>query len=435
MRHSAWVDRTTSSPLLWLGCALVGLSVLLRWLITPLQGSLRGYAVPFMQAVPLSTALHNPVSWRSFGGLLGILLVSGILLHVCRLHVRVLFYLGVLLFLGSLCFVGNIVCTNAGIYEALLEQSLQGQYLSTFSAEHLNGSAQYLDFHKALTADSLFHKAQGSLQFIGMGWYAALAGALCVIRAGYQQCPPTRRWDVLVALLMVCLLSTGLAGPTLKAEYDRIQGDLFLAQGDLQSAVARYASAVSWDSNLAANTRYTFHLGAAYHRLGWTDRAEARLYLGDNYLAMKAFPEAIRAYEAAVAQRAGFPLARRKYVEALVTIGLEEYAAGKQYTAHAHWQRVLDIDPKRFEVHFFLAKSYLDIHTQQQGLALREAQEALTRTTNKLVRADLYNMLGDLYYKQREFVTAREMYTLSQGQYQLVKKIINFGAMKGLQGL
>jgi tetratricopeptide (TPR) repeat protein len=149
----------------------------------------------------------------------------------------------------------------------------------------------------------------------------------------------------------------------------------------------------------------------------------------------KAFLKAVREYDAAFVLDAAWPVTQRKYVDALITVGLNDYAQKKIYAALGSWQHALRLDPSQFQAHFYATKARLDIDAREQTRAITEAHVILQKTKDKLVRADVYNMLGDIYYKQQEFVTARAMYQRSKDQFNLVKKIINFQAFRGLQGL
>jgi hypothetical protein len=53
----------------------------------------------------------------------------------------------------------------------------------------------------------------------------------------------------------------------------------------------------------------------------------------------------------------------------------------------------------------------------------------------RLSRADVYDILGDSMYKSLEPIEARDMYTKSWRSFLLLRKVINFNGMKGLQGL
>jgi tetratricopeptide (TPR) repeat protein len=116
-------------------------------------------------------------------------------------------------------------------------------------------------------------------------------------------------------------------------------------------------------------------------------------------------------------------------------MGLNNYSAKKIYTALWYWQQALQLDPNQIQALFFLVKASLDINARDQLKTIMVAEEILEKTKDRLIKADTYVLLGDSYYKQREYAKAREMYGLSRRQYDLVKRVINFLAMKGLQGV
>lgn len=83
----------------------------------------------------------------------------------------------------------------------------------------------------------------------------------------------------------------------------------------------------------------------------------------------------------------------------------------------------------------FLSKVYLDIHRYDQRQTDIEGLSLLALSNEKLLHADVYNILGDSYYKSLKFDKAREMYGNSRKSFDLVQRIVNYNAMKGLQGL
>ena len=367
------------------------------------------------------------------------LFALGILGGLCiflRLRPRVFFYIGGTAALVCLGFIGNLVFVNSAIVESLAEQHIAAQNIKSFSGTYLSGNSTGLQTTEGLTTDTLWNRIEVGISYVRYGWYGALAGALLILFASYQkQAPRSMRRDLVGLIIIMLLAAAGLSARSLKAEFDRIQGSKSLANGDLQRALDFHESAIRWDPNLIYNPAYLAEFGGVYYRLGWHNRSETHLYLGDHYMDGKDFLRARREYEVAFNLRPDLLVASRKRVHAIMALGLDYYASKTLGAALSNWQDALHLDPNQVQADLFLAKAYLDYDGLNQARAIAYGQKALKNTRERLVKSDLYNLLGDCYFKQRDFVLAREMYQASKDSFDLVKILINFNAMRGLQGL
>jgi tetratricopeptide (TPR) repeat protein len=164
-------------------------------------------------------------------------------------------------------------------------------------------------------------------------------------------------------------------------------------------------------------------------------RPEYHVYLGDNLLSVQDYQGAEAAYDRA-ASLAGDPaLLAKKRIATRVRAGLSHYSHRRVHEAITSWSRSLEVDPGQVHSLFFLSKAHLDVDGRDQSKTIACATSVLAITAGKLIRGDTYNILGDAYYKQRDYAKAREMYRTSNEQFTMVKKIINFESMKGLQGI
>ena len=436
LKNKFLIKNDISTVILWVACLMLITSVFMGWLATPLQGNIKGYAFPFMKNITLDIGLNNPFKVSSFGMFIFAIGALGIIFLILRAHPRFLFYLGGAAVIVCLCFIGNMVFLNSEILESLLDQNRQAQEIKVFSEKYLSGTAGHLRPYEDLATDTLLSKMDAGMRYLGVGWYIALLSTLIILICNYyKRAGKSMRWDAVGLTLSLLIVIVTLSARTLMAEYDRSRGDLYLAHGELQKAIDLYKSAVRRDPKLNHNPTYMYNVGAAYYRLGWHYLPETHLYLGDNHMTMKNFPEAAREYEIASTIKADLLLANRKRIDALIMMGLGNYSKGKIYTALSNWEQALQLDPNQIQVHLFLAKALFDINAQDQSKAIIEARAALEKAKDKLVKADIYNLIGDIYYKQRNFVMARQMYNLSRAQYTSVKIAINYNAMKGLQGL
>lgn len=422
--------------LLWVGCLLLIACGASRWLTTPLQGKIRGLSLPFMRAVDLATGLNNPLQVGSYGVILLALGALGIALLLFRVPARLLFFLGGVAVLVCVCFYGNLVFVNSSIVESLVEQNIQAVNIKSFSGTYLSGNSTGLQSSAGLTTDTLWRRMGVGYGYMSFGWFGSLGGAILIMIASWRkQSASASRMDIVGFIVVVLVLSGALSARSVKAEYDRIQGNASLAQGEFHQAVSYFESALRWDPNLIYNPIYMDSLGATYYRLGWHDRPETRMYVGDHYLGGKEFLRAMREFEVAIAQKPDLFLANRKRVEALMALGLDYFGAKSFGAAISSWSEAVRIDPNQVQGHLYLTKAYLENDRLEQGRALGRAQVALEKTADRLVKSDVYNLMGDSYYKQRDFLLARDMYQRSKEAFSLVKILINFNAMKGLQGL
>jgi tetratricopeptide (TPR) repeat protein len=412
------------------------LSSFLGWLSTPLQGDIRAYAFPLMGNIPLAIGLTNPFKIISFGVIIFAIGILGIVFLMLRAYPRILFYLGGLAAIVCLSFILNLVFLNPEISESLLDQNRQAMEISLFSRKYLSGNAQALMPYKNPATETLLNKVVEGVHYMGYGWYAALICALIVLPISYRKySDKAKNLDVVLLILSMLAITTVLAAKPLKGEFYRRHGDIYLASGEINKAIDYYDSAISTDFRLQYSNSFLHNVGAALYQAKRYHRQETHLFTGDNYMSQKEFLKAFHEYEIAFTQKPELILAKRKMVDALIIMGLDNYAKGKIYTALVNWEQAVKLDHLQIAPHLFLTKALLDIHTQEQSLAIIEANAVLKKTKDKLVKADIYNLLGDIYYKQKEFVIAREMYSLSKNQYSLVKRILNFDAMKGLQGI
>jgi tetratricopeptide (TPR) repeat protein len=407
----------------------------LGWLLTPLEGKIRAISIPLTRPIVLGVHANSHFRVDSLGAVLIGLGLLGLIFVLLRAHRRFLFYLGGAVAIVCFAFVFKVVFHDATIIESLLDQRNQEQNIKTFSRNYLDGVATFLHPEKELNTDSLLDRVMTIWIFLGFGWLAALSSGALLLVATYRGRGRPLKWDAALVLLLLIGSTAFLTAKSVTAERHRERADRHLSHGRYQAAIGEYEEARDLDPTLASNLSYTYNLGAANYALGRMDRPEALVYLGDNLLSVKDHEKAEAAYETAAELGADPGMILRKRVLSRVKDGLGHYAQGEVMDAITSWRRGLELDPGQIQAHFFLTKAYLDMHDRNQSLAISEGQKLLSILQEKLTRGDLYVLLGHAYYKQREYAAAREMFALSNAQFQMVKKLINFEAMKGLQGI
>jgi len=423
-----------------MGCLVLLTSPFVPWLVTPLQGRIRGYSFPLFETIALSDGLTNPLRPFSFGALT-LLLGVGVGLAVWyRAPRRVILFLSVISLAVAIYFIGHLLFLHSEILESAAAQMKAANNIKNFSVQYLNGNSRGIGVDKVTTDTLLDRIALGfslvDLPHLSIGWHLTILSGLLLQLSLFQK-EAWRPWflhTVWIATGLLVLMA-GLASRSLLAEHYRLQGDSFLAQGAFPKAIEQYELARGWDPHLDANPHFHYTLGAAYYHLKRLDQAEVHLYLGEYHSIRGNLPEAIHEYQQALSLKPDLDLARRSLGAVHVALGLSHFSKDLVYPAISQWQDALRHDPHQIQVHFFLAKAYFDISRRDQSPAIRENALALSLIRDQLVRSDVYNNLGDCYYRQTDFVRAREMYGRSLKEYHLVKKVINFNAYRGLQGL
>ncbi len=424
----------------WIGCILLLSSPFVPWLATPLQGRIRGYSFPFFETIALSDGLTNLFRPFSFGTLT-FLIGLGVGLAVWyRAPRRVVFSLSVISLAAAVYFIGYLLFLHPDILETAAAQMKGASTIKNFSSEYLNGNGRGMAVERMET-DTLLHRVAlvfslVDLPRLSIGWHLTILSGLLLQLSLFQK-EAWRPWFLHAVWVTtgLLLLMAGLASRTLLGEHHWLRGDVFLAQGAFEKALEQYELARGWDPHLGANPHYYHTLGTVFYYMKRLDQAASHVYLGDNHVTRGDLPEAIDEYQQALSLKPDLDLAKRSLGAAHAALGLRHFSKDLVYPAISQWEDALRHDPHQIQVHFFLAKAYFDISRRDQSPAIRENALALSLIRDQLVRSDVYNNLGDCYYRQTDFVVAREMYDRSLREYHLVKRVINFNAYKGLQGI
>jgi tetratricopeptide (TPR) repeat protein len=406
-------------------------SALLGWLATPLQGPFKAYSFPLVGDVRLIDAATRPLRLLSFG-VAAALLGAATGVAAWRRATRTTFWLGSAAVLLAVYFAGSTAFLRAGLMDNVVEQNLHRDDLKQFDARHLLGNAARM-YIADLESASFLERTLTGIRVYGFGWELALASGI------WLQLHSARRGRRGLGLrlagfgVLFGLVTVGVAGRAAVAEYAMIQGDGFDARGAFDDARQAYERARGWNPGLDHNAAFQDHLGEVYSQLGLTERSETYVYRGNRYLEHGLFAEAHNAYDRALALRRDNPVARRRQVDAYASAGRAHFTALEPAKAIENWQKAVALDPNEPRIYFFLAKAYFDVRRTDLGIWANEA--ALDRTRDQLVRSDLFIMLGDCYYRERQFVRAREAYQASIAQYTSVTYLLNYVARQKLQGI
>ncbi len=432
---------STEDFLAGLGSFLLMAGAFIFWFSTPLQGRIKGYSFPLWGAISLSDGLTNPFRPFSFGMISFVLAGSALLVLWHGFSRRILFFLGAAALLLAVYFFGNLVFLHPETLDEAVAQGAEKTGITGFSQTYLHGNASTTPNDEPLTTDSLLERLNAAIGFtglaqVGIGWFWVLfAGLLIQIGAYLNEDRQKVFRDGRLCVVITVLLFIGLAWRSSAGEYHRWLGDHRLAEGSFTLAVERYERARRWMPYLDTNPHYLYNRGAAFYFLNRPDRAETHLYLGDNRMARQELLEALHEYKIALALDPTLEPAGKKAAEALSALGLSKFSGGNPHAAMADWQESLRFSPLKIAPNFYRAHASFTINHTDQSEAIRGYNGLLTSVAELLVRSDIYNSLGNCYYRQKDFIGAREMYFRSMKSFQLVKKIINFNAYKGLQGV
>jgi len=413
-----------------LGVALAA-SGLLGWLSTPLQGTIPGYAFTLAGDLPLAHAVTRPLRPFSAGTLvlvLGVVTVAASL----RRRVRAGFWLGAGALLVALYAGAGLLYLRPEVLEAVVEQNAERQNIKGFDRSHFGGNAAGM-FVAQLGTEFPADRAAAVVYLLGFGWQLAVAAGLVLQALALWRGRRTLRWDALAFLALAPLMLAAVSWRGVIADYEAAGARDLAARGMYEPARAAYERARAWNPKLIHNPDQSHRLGEVYTRLGLRDHPEAFIYRGDLRMEQGEFPEAIEAYGRALALEPDHPVARRMRNGAHVAAGLAHYQAGRVHKAVASWEYANTLDTLQIETHFYLAKAQLDTKRFEAGI--RESRQALALTRDRLVRSDIFLLLGDCHYQLQDFATARVAYQSSLEQYVSVVDFINVMARRKLQGL
>ncbi|MCY7390962.1 MAG: tetratricopeptide repeat protein, partial [Leptolyngbyaceae cyanobacterium CAN_BIN12] len=157
-------------------------------------------------------------------------------------------------------------------------------------------------------------------------------------------------------------------------------GGLYLQTNDLDQGITSLKKSQSLNVS-GKNSAVLFALGSAYFQKGnylmavdylkqglkLKPNVPGALFdLGNAYLMLKRFPEAIAQYEQAVAQD-------KSFWPAINNIGLIQYEVGDENAALKQWQRAADLDTKAAEPRLAIAAALYAKGKRDQGLSSGDA--------------------------------------------------------------
>ncbi|MCS6860880.1 MAG: tetratricopeptide repeat protein, partial [Abditibacteriales bacterium] len=276
--------------------------------------------------------------------------------------------------------------------------------------------------------ENLLERLESLQHLMGWGWYVAVLGVVLLAVSGWREA----RRPLSVVLVLVFVVALG-SFRGLVAEFYQWRGDVARAQGNDGSALTYYRRAVRWNKSLDD----TAHLRLSRGQLSMSHQdinADVHLYRAQVLADRRDFARAMAEYAQAHQRAPQSVVVKRLWAWARVRWGLNLYRAGNVSLAMQQWNRALETDARQLQAHFYLAKAYYD--ARNEPAAIEHNLAFLRRCRDKFLRSEALSNLGDCYFRQRNFVMARQMYQRSLKQYDdITYRRINFRARRGLMGM
>jgi len=419
--------------LVWIGMAFISGSAFFGWIQTPLQNVIRAYALPLFKLPAASDALTNAPRAVTYGVvclLAVVCVIGGAMLgwrHGLRRHV------GAAMLLVVFTFPAALVTRHTILLERLDEQSGEHANIQAF-ALNVGGYAAGLPSTTLSGTTSLLDRLSTAHDVVGYGCWIAFWGGVLVLASGFVGARETRplRFTVLWGGATLLVLAA-IATPAVVAEYHRLKGEAQYARGHYAEALERFETAVKWSPPLRENPSIQDTIGATRYWLGDRTSPQTRYFVAGNLQAQGQFPRAGLELSEAVAADPGWRLPRRKLAELNAAWGVRLFR-GVASGAIPHWERALTIDPDMINVRYYLTHAYYLLDDRDQTRALTYGTQLARLAPDRGMLADVYQRLGDIYFKAHRDEEARTMYRLSLVMIPLVKQI-NLQAQRGLIGL
>jgi hypothetical protein len=419
--------------LVWIGTALLLGSAYFGWIQTPLQNVNRAYALSLFGEPGPNDALTNPFHVLSYGVmcLLAVaLVVAGAVLrwpHGLRRHV------GAAILLVILAFPVALVARHSIVLERLDEQSGERANILAF-ALNVGGYASGLPPMVLSGTTTLLDRFYTAHQVVGYGAWIAMWGSILILAGGFVEKTRGRPLRFAVGWGIVTILVLGLISvPGVMAEYHRLRGEALYARAHYADAIGQFESAVRWSPQLRENPTLQDRIGATLYWLGDRTSPQTRFFIADNLQAQGQFARAEMELTLALAADPGWRLPRRKLAELNAAWGVRLFR-GVESGAIPRWERALTFDSDMKNVRYYLTHSLYMLDDRDQTRALTYALQLAQLAPERGLLADVYQRLGDIYFKEHRDEEARTMYRLSLVMIPLVKQL-NLQAQKGLIGL
>jgi hypothetical protein len=342
-------------------------------------------------------------------------------------------HVGAALLLVIFAYPVALVCRHTLVLERLDEQSGEHANIMAFALA-VGGYAAGLPPVVLSGTTSLLDRVYTAHQVVGYGCWIGMWGSLLILAGGYVGASKGRPlrfalgWGGATLVIL-----TIIAFPAAMAEHRRLHGEALYARAHYAEALEYYQAAQRWSPQLRENPTLQDRIGSTLYWLGDRTSPEMRFFVADNLQAQGQFPRAEMELQQAIADAPDWRLPRRKLAELDAAWGVRLFR-GVESGAIPRWERALKLDPDMRNVRYYLTHAYYELDDRDQTRALTVGLQLAELAPERGLLADVYQRLGDIYFKEHRDEEARAMYRLSLVMIPLVKQL-NLQAQKGLIGL
>lgn len=412
--------------LLFMGCFLVLLSVVLKWVQSPFSQNISGLKFSFLHdpGVTPHLTLFSP-------GIMGVI-VLGIGLLLLRKLPFVLGLAAAILMMFWAIVPAQIAFRQPSMLRRLTYELQVMPLQNVFAKDYLlqnYGSPEVVP--KQLVLYSAWGRFVAAWSFLRLGWYCFGLGAFLIGAYAIAQMSSGRLTRVLTLLCLPLGALVILLIPPAIGQHYFTAGAKAAAHGRNQEAIDGYRKAIRWDGWHAHDIDLYASIGTLQKQAGLSPRSPERHVARAVDLRGKSeFEAAI--FEFSRAAEGGGALAATAGRELAVTrlsLGLALYRAGGISSAITNWELALVEDPTLIYVLPFLARGYYDVGRYQAGIETAQRLARLIKD-HKFALADAYSTAADCYAKLGQNAEARRYYARSIA----VDPILNYWALRGLAG-
>jgi hypothetical protein len=399
-----------------------------------MQWKISAYMLPIASENILRGNFAESFRLLSFGSIGFVLFLFSIILYFSPFSRKFLLFIGIsaiglcILFLLRFSILNPIWLSNISFQQ---EQFNNIRIFSTNIMDHSNLSQ---DSAIRIGYNTVFDRLFFCFHWISIGFYACLFGGIILIGSSrkYYNGKFALVCTIFTTIMLASLLA--LSSDAIMSEYYLNRADKVLSLGLSQEASDYLEKAKESNPNVIYTLNYFYRLGYTDY-LNKIDSAAVHFFRGKNLQRAKSFQHALKEYAGAENDDSIRDVLVKEKVRLYANDGLDRYKEDQKYKAISRFIDSTLMVPQQSESHFFLSSIYLETHRYNQYPALLETQSLLSVCHEKLTRADAQNIMGDAGYKSLDFARGRDAYDKSRGSFSLIRRIVNFYGMKGLQGL
>jgi tetratricopeptide (TPR) repeat protein len=407
---------------------IVAVSLALHWFNPVTTPAFSALGFPLLEPARLWPKLFTPFSY----GVLGLLLcLIGYIGWRVKQQWLVLGTASLLLLLGTTFFL-EITCWQPSWLREAVEGGVDFNRFYSFEVSQSIPDAVRGAPGGELkqTIDGLSERINGGISALSSGWYFFMGGAILCFIAGL-----TRRrgrnelavalWGALI--IGVPVLGIQLWGP-LQGELEIARGVSAANRGAFSEAVNHFRRAIAEDKWNQLRPDVYQAVGAVFEATGQKDQPEYHLYRAAQYVAVMKVYQALFELDQAAPQ-AGPVLAdviRKLRSDTAQVYGKDLYLHGQIGQARKLNELAIAATPERVSGYYLAAVCCYE--SSDYALSIDYLRQAMARTREATLTADLRSTLGDCYFKLGDVETARSYYLSSRA----ADDRKNFRALKSL---